>query len=334
MESSNSNNSEIRVVKIVDEDYELELVARITDSPVYKKRSKKLPTPRMIAYLYIKDNMACLMNDTDDGLIYITVKDINSFIEQLYNRAIVDLITIKRFVSNFSKITNSPAQDGNLRLSSIDSDRLLTALEDVHKHYWERKLSGALDPAIAVILVFSNHFIHKWEAGLNTQVQAMVQAFLSDADNKKRIENRQPLKKLRIEKASDLTIIIDYSLDKNKYNASYSLKSGVNSTHVTKLLDCNLSNFLRENVIDPLTLTTYTISPGTTTDIDNWECYRSQYPSMYHINNINSQIRKYVDSSKKLKFFKRSGRTITVQCKIIVHSQSKKDRFGRNMSRT
>lgn len=329
MGPTSNNNTKITVCGIVDDNYETELVARITDSHVYKKLCKKLPIPRIIAYLYIKDNMKCLMNDQNDGLFYIAEIELNSYIEQLYNRAIVDCNTIKLFVTNFSKIMNSQQQDGRLNFSKSDTDNLLTALEHTYKYYWECKTSGALYPALAVIQVFSNMKIYMVEVDADNMVKQFLEIYSADAERKKRFNNGQPIKKISIEKASDLTIIIDYSFDNNKHNASYRLTSLKDRIPIKgNLLDGNLTKFLREYVIDPLTLYENKISPGMTTDIDNWDTYQRNYPTKYHINNINNQIRKFVDSNTKLRFFVRRKHTITVKCHIIVSSESKKDRFG------
>lgn len=311
----------------IDEDYEEELVSKIQASKAYQKHRKHLPHSRIIAHLYVKDNLISIL-EIEVGLELIAEMDIELFVGHLKRSATIDLYTIRLFASNLSKIIHDINAKGKHIFEDNDKDLVASLLERVYKNYWESKADGSLDAVKTILQSLTSLVLSEKVSHYGMLLGQIKESIFYDSELRSHLTGDQTAEKVKLTTPGELTIILDYSFDRNKHDVSFIFRTKTQKVKCRKLMDKGLIDFLMVHVIDPLTIGKQHINPGEITQISETFWSRYQHTDRYHINKINNQIRRHVESVDKLQFFCRRGRDIEVNCHISITNQTKKERFS------
>ncbi len=307
------------VIRIIDEEWEAELKQAIESSKVYKDLRKYLPGKDVIAYLYQKDRMRFASSEKGDGLQYVQEMELDSYLKTLHRRANLDLQAVSKILENFNLLMEM------LKVDDRAKGVLESLFRNVRENYWQSRTNGLYEMAMEIIRYFSIYLHSEPVEDKMEEFRGLLQAFMDDykpADPKKEVE------KIRVDDPKNLTLVMDYSFDRNKHEASYRLESGGKSIRLRKLFSQTLYDYLIYLVVNPLTADGKNIiKAGSTTLIskDVWDGMREKRP--HHIDHINKKLREHVTSDKKLKFFSQRGRNIEVRLNIRIVDMPRKQLF-------
>ncbi|MDD4224315.1 MAG: hypothetical protein PHD87_07000 [Candidatus Cloacimonetes bacterium] len=316
------------VINIIDEHYEEDLQKTIVGCKAYKDYKAKLPSVETIVYLYVKECLRFVVGDANDGLFYIQEREVSSFIEHLYNKARLDVQVLLLFLGHFQKHMAMFAAK-----TKIDDDTiavLKSMLEWVRYNYWESRINGIYDKATDIIQYISAYLLSKSGREDREAFNKYIMASIKDYGYMLSSATKAEIPKILVDNPKDLTIILDYSFDRNKHEASYRLTSGSQSLRLPKLLSPTQLGFLMENIINPLTREKKTyVNPGEIAVIDpiTWEGYGNK--RTYQIDHINSAIRMHIRSERRLKFFSQKGCNIEVKVNIRIETMPREKLFKR-----
>jgi len=247
--------------------------------------------------------------------------ELDSYLKTLHRRANLDLQTISKYLENFNF---------QMEMLKVD-DRAKGVLEslflNVKENYWQSRTNGLYEMAMEIIRYFSIYLHSEPVEDKMEGFRGLLQALMDDykpADPKKEVE------KIRVDDPKNLTLVMDYSFDRNKHEASYRLESGGKSIRLRKLFSQTLYDYLIYLVVNPLTADGKNIiKAGSTTLISEyaWDGMGKKRP--HHIDHINKKLREHVTSDKKLKFFSQRGRNIEVRINIRIETISRAEMFKR-----
>lgn len=312
------------VIRLIDEHYEEDLQKTIVDCKAYKDHQGKLPSVETIVYLYVKECLRFVVGNAKDGVLYIQERDIDSYIQRLFNRAVLDGQTLLLFLKGFNR--HMAILENKGRIDADVKAVIRSILEQVKDNYWESRINGVYDIAMDIIQYTSAYLLSASGDKAMEEFQRGLNALLEDY-NMSRASAKAPNKTIRVDNLKDLTIIIDYSFDRDKDEASFRLTSGSQSLRLTKLLQPGLLEFLIENIVNPLTRKFNYVKPGQIAIIDpqKWEEYGKK--RTHHIDHINKEIKKHIESDKKLQFFSQKGRSIEVKVHIRIETMPREELF-------
>lgn len=233
------------VIQLIGKEYENELLHSIAECKFYKSKSKHFPSVSAVAYLYIKDNMKFALGDAEDGLIFISESNIETFIKHLYRKAIVDLSTVKSFLESFD--ANMVIIDSKVDLTEDEIERWREMLQYVAQNYWESRLHGAYDKVMDIeryqtAFIFSDPGREVAEIMKKT-MKVLPRVVSNNTDISERIQ---------VERPKDLTLIIDISFKKGERIEKVTLLSSSPEKKrlpVNKLLTEKEMDFLLEAIL-------------------------------------------------------------------------------------
>lgn len=322
MNSKGTESNSKTIVTIIDEDYEDELFHSITESRYYQSQKKHLPEVSAIVYLYIKDNMKFACGKDEDGVMLIQEGNIDEFLLYLHRKAVVDISALQLFIASYEM--NFTVIKSKISYDDKEKKTLLSVFLYVVENYWECRLNGAYDKAMDIeryltAMVYSNPGREAMKA-----LQNGVSATITDYSRHLQSESgKKTIEPLKVNKPEDLTLIIDYSFENTRNNASYCLKTDTKKLRISRLFKQGELNFLIHNIVNPLTLNgEKKISAGQSVQISDsvWDIYGCK--RIYQVDHINTAIRQYIKSVSKLRFFSQKNRSIDIRINILIENMT------------
>jgi len=304
-----------------------ELFDSIEASKVYQSNIQHLPIVSEVAILYFQEHMKFGLNCHYQVEIVFQVGDVDIFINEMLVKRKTDTLLLETFIKNYN--TNLIALESRITYCLEQKEAILTMFRHVVKHYWDSRLFGEYEKVMVIAKILTT-FLHVEPSKsdkllMNRTLRAAMQDYLENLPPSK---NSQSGKKLNVKKPEDLTLTLDYSLDRNKHRVTYKLSSADNSIRIIDLFKQNLLDFLIFFVIDPLTLKSNEIKAGTTVTIEDSMWEKMGRKRTYHIDHINSAIRKHIESEDNFKCFSYKGKSIEVKICIHLVQKPAEEQFG------
>lgn len=325
-------NESKMIFKLIDElEYE-ELLQLISESKVFKEKGRILPRASVLAHLYVFDRLRFLTDEIGTGSQDDLRGEIDEYIDYVYKKAVVDLIVFQQILDNFN--TTFALLEARVTFKSKTKDTLIDLFENVIDNYWRYRLRGEYDAAKDMALLLTSLMAAEPQKQLYQIIQRVLEAHATDYQKS---HPKTTVKTIPVKKAEEITLLLDYSFDNNKYNASYKLSNTEGqSVRVHKLFQPGTLEFLIENVINPLTIKNTIINQGNTITMSDtaYKAWGDKHSN--HIYRLNQAIRKHLDNAggKKIQSFSQQGKDITVYIKIQITSLTKNEKFGKESNRS